>query len=126
MDWQAGVPPTNGDGLEFRSPDGEATLIVSGALHVDATIGEAMDRFAKPDEGEVVTSTERDERSVTVAGDAGDHAFYRRSILSCHDQVWDTISIEYPASKEAQYAPLIAHIAASLRSGPSAEVPDCP
>src|SRR3974390_960150 len=49
--WSADPPPENGDGLVFRSPDRQASIIVSGSLHVWDTIEEAMQMFEEPESG---------------------------------------------------------------------------
>jgi serine/threonine-protein kinase len=124
-DWRPGREPENGDGLAFTAPDGEASITVSGGLHVFDTVGEAMDIVAEPNAGETVTYRRRDRRAVTVSGTRGDRIFYRRSILSCHDTVWNTVQIEYPAARKAAFDPLVARVARSLRQGRGAQAEGC-
>jgi hypothetical protein len=125
-DWKAGLPPTNGDGLDFKSPDGRASIVVSGSLNIADTIEEAIAMFEAPDEGETVTYKHATARSVVVSGIASDRIFYRKSILACHDQVWNSVSIEYPAADRVAYDALVIHVAHSLRAGKSEQMPDCP
>ena len=47
----------------------------------------------------------------------GDTIFYRRSMLTCADQVWNNLEITYPASQKRAYDALVAHVAGSLRGG---------
>src|SRR5260370_40937678 len=54
-DWRAGHEPENGDGLDFTSPDAEATITVSGGLNIDGTIEHAMASRGQPMEGETIT-----------------------------------------------------------------------
>ena len=61
----------------------------------------------------------------TVSGFAGSTVFYRRSLLTCGDQVWNTVEIAYPASEKRRYDGLVANVAASLRGGRPAGM-NCP
>ncbi len=123
--WQAGTPPENGDGLEFTSPDGKATLIVSGGLNVWDRLDEAFAIFATPGEGETITYRHQDRRSIVVSGTRADHIFYRKSILSCHGTVWNSIALDYPAAQKQAFDQIVGHVAASLRPGPSVQVQEC-
>jgi hypothetical protein len=123
--WKAGDPPENGDGLGFTSPDGEATEIVSGALNISGTVAEAMAIYTTPNDGETITYKSVGKRSVVVSGTAGERIFYRKSILTCRDQIWGSISLEYPAAKKAAYDSIVRHVAGSLHPGESGQIPDC-
>ena len=124
-DWRAGTPPENGDGLEFSAPDGQASLIVSGSLNIWDTLDEAFASYATPSEGETITYQHRDKQSIVISGTKGDRIFYRRSILSCRDQVWNSIAIEYPAAQKKAFDAIVTRVAASLRSGRSLQVAEC-
>ena len=123
--WQAGTPPENGDGLEFTSPDGQASIIVSGILNIDDTLDEAFASRETPFDGETVTYRHRDKRGLVVSGTKGELIFYRKSILSCHDQVWNSVSIEYPATQKKAFDAIVTHVAGSLKPGPSLQVAEC-
>jgi hypothetical protein len=123
-DWSAGPEPANGDGRVFTSPDAMATIIVSGMLNTDA-VEPAMQSREAPDDGETITYRHRDARAVVVSGTRGDIIFYRKSILSCGDQIWNDLSIEYPAARKKAYDSLVTHVAASLHFGRSAQIPTC-
>lgn len=123
--WKADPPPTNGDGLRFRSPDGKASLAVSGSLNIADTVDEAMRDQSKPLDGEDVTYRKVGKRDVTLSGHMGDAIFYRKSILVCRDQVWNSIHLEYPASDKKAYDAMVTHIAKSLRPGKGYQVSDC-
>ncbi len=125
-DWRAGREPENADGLQFSSPDGQASITVSGSLHVWDTIGEAMAIMETPDDGATVTYRRRGKRMLILSGTRGDTIFYRKSILSCRDRIWNSVSIEYPARRKAAYDALVTHVSGSLRfGGRSAQIPDC-
>jgi hypothetical protein len=124
-DWRPGEPPVNGDGLEFTSPDGQASIIVSGALNNEGTTDEAMAIYGVPNEGEVITYSRHSQRSIVVSGTRGDRIFYRKTILSCRALVWNSVSLEYPASEKKAFDGLVTRVANSLRSGRSEQIPEC-
>jgi len=124
-DWKADPPPENGDGLRFWSPDQRASITVSGSLHVYDTIDEAMKIYEEPGKGETVTYRHREPRVLVVSGTRGDTIFYARHILSCGDQIWNNVYLEYPAAEKAAYDALVTHVARSLRPGRSGQVPRC-
>ena len=124
-DWRPGPEPENGDGLAFTSPDGAATLTVWGGLHIDDTVAEALDRLEAREAGETVTYRRRGPRSVVLSGRRGERIFYRKSILSCRDTIWHSLSIEYPADRKAAFDPLVTQIAGSLKQGPGLQADRC-
>src|SRR5687768_14502973 len=75
--WRADPPPANGDGLIFRSPDGNAALTVSGSLNIADSVKEAMRDQGTPNDGENVTYRKTGKRDVTISGTKGDNIFYR-------------------------------------------------
>jgi serine/threonine-protein kinase len=124
--WQADPPPENGDGLRFRSPDGKASIIVSGILNVDDDLEEALTGEEQPSEGDTVTYRHRSGKTVTISGMHGDLIYYRKSTLVCGDQIWNSVYLEYPAAEKSKYNDLVARVARSLHfSGSSGQVPDC-
>jgi hypothetical protein len=125
-DWRYDPPPENGDGLVFRSPDGEAKVIISGILNIADTPDRAMRDEEKGYEGQTVTFHQQGRRWVIVSGTQGDKIFYRKSILVCQDQMWNIVYLEYPAARKAEYDALVARVAGSLHFyGASAQIPDC-
>jgi hypothetical protein len=117
--WQSNPPPTNGDGLTFNAPDGRARLLIYGSLHIWHTVAEGMALFETPQENKTVTYKHREARSVTVSGTKGDLIFYEKHMLSCRDQIWNSIYLEYPAVRKKEFDALVTHVANSLRPGPS-------
>ena len=118
--WRADRPPENGDGQRFISPDGKASITVSGIFHVEDTIKEAIDSRARPD-GVAVTYVKRDSRGVVASGLKGDQIIYTRSILTCRDTIWNTVWIEYPSAEKQKYDALVSRVAGSLRGGRSGD-----
>ncbi len=125
-DWRSDPPPENGDGLVFRSPDGQATITISGILNIADTPEEAMRDEEKGYDGQTVTFHQHGRRSVIVSGTQGDKIFYRKSILVCRDQIWNHVYLEYPAARKTEYDALVAKVAGSLHfSGASEQIPNC-
>jgi serine/threonine-protein kinase len=125
-DWRADPPPENGDGLVFRSPDGQASITISGVLNIADSVAEAMKTEEQPSEGETITYHQHGRRMVVVSGLRGDKIFYRKSLLVCRDQIWNHLWLEYPVAQKAEYDALVARIARSLHfSGVSAQIPNC-
>jgi hypothetical protein len=113
-DWRAGRPPDNGDGLKFTSPDGAATIIVSGSYRMADSVAEALDSEQAADEGETITYQTRAPRMAVISGMRGQTVFYRKVVLSCKDEVMNRLSIEYPLARKQQFDALVSHVAASL------------
>ncbi|HEX8662799.1 MAG TPA: hypothetical protein VF744_02070 [Beijerinckiaceae bacterium] len=116
-DWRPGREPENGDGLTFTSPDGAASITVSGGLHVLDSVKEHMDMVAAGNAGETVTYLRRDRRAIVASGTKGQRIFYLRSILACRDTVWHTVAIEYPAARRSAFDAIVVRAAGSLRQG---------
>ena len=115
--WRAGPSPENGDGLRFTSPDGRAFVSVSGSLHIFDTVKEELDILAAEPDAKV-TLEKRGPAAFAQSGRRGDVIFYKKSMLSCNEQVWNHLVIEYPAAQKAQFDALVTHVAASLAGGP--------
>ncbi len=113
-DWRSGRPPDNGDGLQFTSPDGSATITVSGGYKIADSVAEALTSEQAPDEGETVTYQTRAPRMAVLSGMRGQTIFYRKVVVSCQDQVMNRVSIEYPLARKRQFDALVTHVAASL------------
>jgi hypothetical protein len=124
--WKAGREPENNDGLVFSSPDGVATVTVSGILNADnepasAVIAEEQ----RAADGETITYRKASAHQAVVSGTRGTMIFYRKAILSCNDQILNHLVIEYPASQKQAFDPLVSHVAASMRSSPGEQISKC-
>jgi serine/threonine-protein kinase len=124
-DWTPDPPPANGDGLRFRSPDRRASITVSGMLNIYDTVEEAMKSYEEPGEGEKITYRHREARAIVISGTRGDTIFYAKHMLSCGDQIWNSVYLEYPLAEKTAYDALVTHVAQSLRPGRSAQIPRC-
>ena len=123
-DW-AGQKQVDKDGFQFTSPDGKVTIIVSGAINALDTISNAFGIYERPKAGETVTDRHLDKSGITIVGKKGGRAFIRRSILSCGNKLWNTVSIEFPPSQKSKLQPIIAYVVQSLRFRSSTEIADC-
>ena len=81
--------------------------------------------FETPSEGETITYKHREPRSIVISGTRGDRIYYAKSMLSCRDNVWNSVRIEYPAARKETFDSLVKHVADSLRSGHSFQVAEC-
>jgi hypothetical protein len=115
--WTMGPEHTNDDGRAFTSPDGAASVTISGMFAVDSR-AEEMEQRAKPIEGETVTYSAKGANWIVLSGTRnGGRLFYRKALLSCGDRIWNDLDVEYPADDKAKFDKLVAHMAASLRPG---------
>jgi hypothetical protein len=122
--WKAGEEPANNDGRVFTSPDGLATITVSGILNPDSA-AQAIADEQKGEDGETVTYRSKGARQAVISGTRGDMIFYRKVILSCRDQILNHLVIEYPAAQKQAFDGLVGHVAGSLQAGPSWQIPGC-
>lgn len=124
--WQAGRPPDNNDGLTFTAPGGRAILTVYGSLNQEPDVTTALEGLAGEREDEQITYKRRIGNTMTLSGFKTEgRIFYAKYLLSCHNQILNSIYLEYPEADKAAYAAIVAHVAASLRAGPSMQVPNC-
>jgi hypothetical protein len=123
-DW-VGQKPEDGDGFLFTSPDGKATIVVTGALNSLDTVANAFGIYEKPTPGETIMDRHLDKGGITISGKKGGRAFLRRSILSCGNKLWNVVSIEFPVSQQNKLQSLTETVLRSLRFRSSTEVADC-
>jgi hypothetical protein len=125
-DWKAGPEPDNNDGLAFTSPDGAATITVSGILNADnAPAADVIADEQRARDGETVTYQKASARQVAISGTRDNMIFYRKAILSCNDQIVNHLLIVYPAAQKQAFDALVSHVAASMRSSPGEQIPNC-
>jgi len=125
-DWKAGREPENMDGLVFSSPDGAATITVSGILNADDTpASELIADEQRAQSGETATYRSKGPHQAVISGTRDAMIFYRRTMLSCKDQVVNHLVIEYPAAQKQAFDALVTHVTASMRTSPGAQIPNC-
>jgi hypothetical protein len=125
-DWKAGREPDNMDGLVFSSPDGAVTITVSGILNADDTpaSGVIADE-QRAQSGETVIYRSKGPHQAVISGTRGAMIFYRKTMLSCKDQVINHLVIEYPAAQKQAFDALVMRVAASMRTSPGVQIPNC-
>ncbi len=114
--WKMEPAPVNDDGRVFTSPDGKARVTISGIFAINPREEEITEK-AQPLAGEKVTYRAHKGDWIVVSGTRGGAIFYRKSLISCDNKVWNDVEVVYPATEKAKYDPLVAHIAASLKPG---------
>ncbi|MBL1256338.1 hypothetical protein [Methylocystis sp. Sn-Cys] len=114
--WRMGEAPENDDGRVFTSPDGRASVTVSGSYAVLPRFQE-VEIMTKPGAGETVDYKRQGRDWIVASGRKGDRIFYRKSLLSCGGTVWNSVYLDYPAAEKAAFDPIVAHVAGSLRGG---------
>lgn len=123
--WKMGAAPENNDGRVFTSPDDAATLIISGSLNTETDLKAAFKTYETPNKGETITYKQRTGLAITASGTSGKDIFYGKHLLSCRNQIWNSVYLEYPASQKAVYDPIVARVAKSLRAGPGYQIANC-
>ena len=114
--WKMQPPPENDDGRIFVSPDGQAKIVVNGS-YAGVVDPDELGYRLEPSEGETIGYKERKGDWAVVSGTKGERIFYRKTRLSCHGEIANNLSIEYPASERGRYDFLVAHVQASLKPG---------
>jgi serine/threonine-protein kinase len=124
--WKAEPPPENNDGLVFSSPDGAATITVSGILNAgNAPAARVIAEEPQTRDGETVVYRNKSVRQAVISGTRGDVIFYRKVILSCNDRILNHFAIEYPATRKQALDVVVSHVAASMRASPGEQIPNC-
>jgi hypothetical protein len=88
-------------------------------------LAQAMADEQKTENGETVSYRNKGARQAVISGTRDDVIFYRKVIVSCNDQILNHLVIEYPAAQKQAFDALVTHVAGSLRSGRSAQIPNC-
>ncbi len=123
--WSMDPAPENNDGRSFTSPDKRAKIVIAGIFAGTPRPDEDIALRAKPNDGEVVTYEKRGIRWIVVSGTKGNVIFYRKSILTCGNSIWNDFSIEYPFAEKEKYDALVKHVAASLHGGNGYDAEEC-
>jgi hypothetical protein len=112
--WVMDPPPENDDGRSFWSPNGRAEIIVSGIFALGETIADKM--ASEPEIGQTITYIKRGPGWIVISGTKGERIFYEKSILTCHDKIWNDLWIEYPEAEKHNYDALVTHVSATLHA----------
>jgi hypothetical protein len=96
--WRPGFQPENGDGLQFTSPDGRASITVSGGWNQARSMVETVETYGVADVGEIVTYRHQDNRSFVVSGTKGDRISRSLRWRSHPIRVGDNVGLRAPRS----------------------------
>jgi hypothetical protein len=119
-EYKQGEAPANDDGRTFTSPDGQAQILVWGALA--AVNEESFADYAKrlvshdKDDGWEIGYSAGKEDWYAFSGSRADRIFYEKVIRACDGQIANHVRLEYPKDAKAAFDPVVAHVAKSLRS----------
>lgn len=115
-----GEEPANDDGRRFTSPDGSAVIAVWGAL--GSLEGESFQQYAEQlvsydkQEGWTISYTAGQKDWYAFSGTKGDQIVYEKIIQACDGQIANHVRLEYPASRKAEFDPIVTRVTESLRS----------
>jgi serine/threonine-protein kinase len=123
--WTMGPAPENDDGRVFTAPDGAARLIISGSLNIEDNLDDAFKFYETPHAGDTITYKRRIGPAITISGTSGTNILYAKHLLSCHNQIWNSIYLLYPAAQKAAFDAIAIHVAKSLRPGPGYQIENC-
>lgn len=107
---------SSGNGRNFKTADGRASLWILGFYRIkDQTPQSLIETRRAP--GVVYNLTTADGGAITMAGRRGGQIVYERCLKSGeHEDIYVCIDIEYPAAEKANWDPIVARIAGSLRA----------
>jgi hypothetical protein len=120
-------PPTDGDGLEFKSPDGADFSVFASYNALDFDLAGLKDfilKNLKP--GEIIGYQAQGNNWFVISGtDAGD-VVYERHLLSHRGQITEGFVMSYPSSLKQTYDPIVTRMSRSFRAGSGYQTPGNP
>lgn len=119
----ADAAPENGDGQSWTSADGLGRLRVYGAQIAVADSAAGYRKFtlqAARDRGVDITYSAGKRGWFAYSGTVGDDIVYMKAVVSeaCGTLTAHHIHLRYPAAQRERYAPIVAHMAATLHAVP--------
>jgi hypothetical protein len=121
--FKAEPPPDNDDGRRFKSADGAEFAVFASYDALDSDLaGYQKDILKNLDSGATVTYQAHGDNWFVVSGTTGDGIFYKRYRLS--HGLAEGFVMSYPARLKQTYAPIVARMAKSFRSGTGFQSPD--
>lgn len=117
-------PPDADDGLKFKSNDGAEFSIFAFYNTLDFDVpGFEVFTVEHLDAGSVITYRASGSTWFVLSGTRGNDIFYERQMLSYRKEMAEGFVIVYPAKLKAIYAPIVARMAKSFRSGKGFQSP---
>ena len=118
--WKLDTPDPNWKGYRYRSPEGDAFLAFSSTSIQQEPVEQHWKAFAfRPDEDP--TYLERGNDWVIASSTARDRISYRKAVLDCHEQMWRTVELEFPAAAKASYDAIMARLHDAPNFDPSGQ-----
>lgn len=116
-DFKAVQTPDNGDGIGLESADGSAKLSVWGNYLTEGGFRQESDqrRRFETDDGWKFTYEKRGASWTSFSGVRDDRIIYMRQIALCDDAMGN-FTIEYPASQQKRYGPLVDRMVKTLKA----------
>lgn len=119
----ANQPPANGDGQSWTAADGKSHISVYGGFMVSTAETFAgyrdFSRKVEREDGVKITYEAGKGDWFVLSGFRGSDIVYMKAVLSrrCSPFVVNHIYLRYPASKRAEFDPIVTRMAKSLRGG---------
>ncbi len=115
-DFKTVLIPENGDGIGLASVDGAAKLSVWGNYITEGGFTAESDfrRKLQVEEGWKFTYEKRGASWSSFSGVKDGRILYMRVIALCDDAIGN-FTVEYPASEQRRYGPLIERLVGTLR-----------
>lgn len=108
----------NGDGRAFVAPNDGATLRAYGNFsYMDETLAETFERESRDTPDRRVTYKMLQDEWFVVSGYENDSIFYRKTLMPAGCLVQSTFHLTYSEALRETYAPVVAEMASSFRSG---------
>ena len=113
----AGTPPTNGDGLEFKSDDGTVSITASG---INNTLNETAENLYNKKLSELKAKpgyTNLQKNSYVISWEENGVVYYEYRAVGGNNGSIQGFIIKYPKSQEGTYSPLVERIYKSFKPG---------
>lgn len=108
-----GIPPENGDGLQFRSPD--ATLEVFAFQNIDHDLPATLKRRLVGGAGYAnVTYSPQGENWLVLSGLRGETVFYEKYLF--RGSVVHAFGLEFTESAKPRYSPIVERMENSFKA----------
>src|SRR5262245_19751130 len=108
-------------GLRFTSPEGDATIAIWGAFATvtDESFADYVKRLLSydQDDGWTVSYSAGKKDWYAFSGSKANRIFFEKIIEACQGEVANHVRLEYPAARQREFDPIVAHVTKSLRSG---------
>lgn len=109
-DWKRVDAQSNRSAVQFRSPDGQAALIMWDLRASAVSPLEVI----QPRHGEEVSYRARRQNWWVLSGYRGGDIFYRRASFACHHRRIHVIELSYPRYLKRQFDPIVTSISHRL------------